>query len=470
MLRFRRTPAPSSTGCGSMIDCTCLVPVGFIFVVSSARAWSSPARSRMRSASDGAPLPQDSRAWSGKFPGGRTLPVRRYSPVHAADIFIDKSSIWSIYKRRIVTFALLHRLSTHFRSRRRSMERYGHLRARPGPNAALYLAISLLVAAPVFAQSSLKSRRDIATGNHPVGAIAVDFDGDGLLDVVSVDQMDDSLGLVKGFGDGTFRRVRMLAVGSLPSAVAFADTNGDGLPDLVTANIRSQEVTVNLNDGHGGYGAKIGSQVLGTTMSGMTVGDWNGDGRIDVAVIAGSLNTLVVMTGDGAGHFGTPLQYTVGTVPKQVVTADFNRDGKADLAIVNNSSASIQIWRGDGTGQFTLTTTLATGTGTSPQGLTTGDLDNDSDADLVVCNYGTDTVGVYLNNGSGGFGSPSLLSPGFGPRAAVIADVNKDGKPDLFVTLSKVSGVGQAAMLLGNGSGGFGAPSLVNTGPVPNTA
>src|SRR5438876_646311 len=100
--------------------------------------------------------------------------------------------------------AVLHRLSTRFGSRRRSMEHWGHLRARPGPNAALSLLLFFLLAVPASAQSSLKSRRDIATGNHPVGAIAVDFDGDGLLDIVSVDQMDDSLGLVKGFGDGTF--------------------------------------------------------------------------------------------------------------------------------------------------------------------------------------------------------------------------------------------------------------------------
>src|SRR5262249_10418189 len=156
-----------------------------------------------------------------------------------------------------------------------------------------------------------------------VGAIAVDFDGDGLLDIVSVEQMDDSLGLVKGFGDGTFRRIQGLAVGSLPAAVAFADTNGDGLPDLITPNLRTQEVTVNLNNGHGSYGAKISSSILGTTMTGMAVGDWNRDGLIDVAVIAASLNTMVTMIGDGAGHFGSPVQYTVGAGPKNVVTADF---------------------------------------------------------------------------------------------------------------------------------------------------
>src|SRR5262249_41272686 len=97
-------------------------------------------------------------------------------------------------------------------------------------------------------------------------------------------------------------------------------------------------------------------------------------------------------------------------------------------------------------------------------------LDGDSDPDLVVCNYNSDSVGVYFNNGSGGFGSPSTLSPGFGPRAAVVADINLDGKLAMLVTLPKVSGHGQVAPFLRNGRGGHRAPSVINTGPVPNTA
>ncbi len=339
---------------------------------------------------------------------------------------------------------------------------------RPGPIAFSGVLV-LLLASPAAAQTELKSRRDFPTGKHPVAAIAVDFDGDGFLDVVSVDQIDDALGLVKGFGDGTFRRVRGLTVGSLPTAVAFADTNGDGRPDLITTNLRSQEITVNLNEGEGAFAGKIGSPVPGFAPSGLAVGDWNHDGRLDAALVAASQNALVVLTRDGSGRFVPTVPYAVGSSPRQVLATDFNRDGHLDLAVVNNLSASIDLWRGNGAGQFALQTTLATGS--LPQGLGASDLDGDSDVDLVICNHGSDTVGVYLNNGSGGFGSPALLSPGFGPRAAVVADINGDGKPDLLVTLSKVSGVGQVAILLGNGAGGFGAPSsFLNTGPVPNAA
>src|SRR2546427_83155 len=349
------------------------------------------------------------------------------------------------------------------------MEHWGHLRARPGTDAALSLLIFIFAAAPAYAQSSLKSRRDIGTGNHPVGAIAVDFDGDGLLDIVSVDQLDDSLGLVKGFGDGTFRLVKSLAVGSLPSAVAFTDTNGDGLPDLVTANLRTQEVTVNLNDGHGGYGAKIGSPLLGTTMTGMTVGDWNGDGKIDVAVIATSLNTLVVMTGDGAGHFGTPVQHTVGTYPKQVITADFNKDGNPDLFVTLSKVSGVgqaATLLGNGAGGFGAPSLV--NTGPVPNTATLGDFNQDDNLDLVTVNLTGNTLSILLNTGSGAFllGSKVALASGAYPQGVVAVDLNRDGKTDLA---SANQALGNVSVVYGDGAGGFSAPgSPVGTGTTPS--
>ena len=144
------------------------------------------------------------------------------------------------------------------------MEPWGHGRAHRGPLALCWL-LAFLVASPAGAQSSLKSRRDINVGNHPVAAIAADFDGDGNLDIVSVDQQSNSLGMIKGFGDGTFRRIAALPVGSLPTGVVFADATSDGIPDLITSNLISQEVSVNVGDGHGGYATRISTSIVPVT-------------------------------------------------------------------------------------------------------------------------------------------------------------------------------------------------------------
>ena len=353
------------------------------------------------------------------------------------------------------------------------MERRGHVGIFLRPSVILVSITGLLLAAGTspgraFAEGSLKSRRDIAVGKQPVGAIAVDFDGDTLIDIVTVDQQSDSVGLIKGFGDGTFKKLLDLPTGSLPSGTAFADTNGDGFSDLITCNLRSQDIAVNLSDGNGNFGPAISTSIFPITPSGIAVGDWNRDGKVDVAVVSTALDLLAVAAGDGAGHFAAPLQYTTGANPKQVVAADFNHDTFADLAVVDNDASSIQIWRGAGNGQFALNATLTTGA--SPQGMTVADFNGDGNFDIIVCNFASDTLSLFLGNASGGFGSPSSLSPGFGPRATVAADFNNDLKTDFLVTLSKVSGVGQAALYLGNGAGGFSAQPMVNTGPVPNTA
>ena len=68
------------------------------------------------------------------------------------------------------------------------MEHWSEMRARPGPKAALCLLAFVLLATPVSAQSSLKSRRDYIVGDHPVGVVATDYDRDGFLDLITVNQ------------------------------------------------------------------------------------------------------------------------------------------------------------------------------------------------------------------------------------------------------------------------------------------
>ncbi len=327
----------------------------------------------------------------------------------------------------------------------------------------------LLAITPAHSQSTLRSRVDLAVNNLPIAALVADVDGDGYLDLISVNQGTNNVGdlqILKGFGDGTFRVIRSVGVGAIPTGVALTDTNGDGRPDLVVSNLRSQEVTVNLGDGLGNFGAILRTPVSGTP-NGLATGDWNGDGVRDVATVNAAQNTVSALRGDGTGRFTGLRIMATGSSPRSIVTADFNLDGKQDLAIANNLGNTIQVFRGDGLGGFTLSNTLTTGG--APQGLATADLNADSRPDLVVANFTSDMVGVYLATATG-FATPTNFATGFGPRGVTIADVSKDGRPDLVVTQSKVSNVGEVAVLIGNGTGGFGPPTVTHTGPVPVAA
>jgi hypothetical protein len=124
--------------------------------------------------------------------------------------------------------------------------------------------------------------------------------------------------------------------------------------------------------------------------------------------------------------------------PRQVVVADFNGDGFADLATANAGSDGVAVLLNDGTATATSVGFSAARqypTGSTPYGVATGDVNGDQIADLVAANEGANTVSVLLGKGDGTFVTqpPIALSSGtgYGPRNAVIADLNGDGRNDV---------------------------------------
>lgn len=348
----------------------------------------------------------------------------------------------------------------------------GNRRARLGPGraAVLIAVVGVALSVPAFAQSMLRSRNDFAAGEKPVATIAADVDADGIVDIISIHQLTNSFGdvyILKGFGDGSFRRITTLFPGSRPSGGSLQDMNGDGKPDLVVSNLLGQDVTVSPGNGLGGFGAPISTRVSGSAV-GLAVGHWNSDGIPDVATVNGLNNTVSTLLGDGTGRFTSLRQFTVGSGPRQILSADFNNDGRADLAVLNANSNNVQIWRGDGTGLFSLTNTVATGSG--PFGMAIADINGDSRLDLAVANFNVDTVWLMLGNTLGGFGSPTTISTGLGPRSITFADISKDGRLDMLVTQGRIPGTGDLAVLLGTGPGTFGPPTLSGTGPAPTAS
>ncbi|HBB94854.1 MAG TPA: hypothetical protein DC054_05635, partial [Blastocatellia bacterium] len=142
-----------------------------------------------------------------------------------------------------------------------------------------------------------------------------------------------------------------------PYSVAVSDFNGDGKLDVVTANQDSDNITIRLGNGAGGFGVpnniSLGSGPIRPLS--VAVGDLNGDGRPDV-VTANSISTKVsVLLGNGAGGFATPIAFDLGpgvNDPASVVLSDLNGDGRLDVITANRISNNITVLLGNGAGGF----------------------------------------------------------------------------------------------------------------------
>ena len=66
--------------------------------------------------------------------------------------------------------------------------------------------------------------------------MAGDFTGDGRTDLAVANDIDNTVSVLLGNGDGTFQPQVTYAVGQCPDAIVAGDFTGDGRTDLAVAN------------------------------------------------------------------------------------------------------------------------------------------------------------------------------------------------------------------------------------------
>jgi hypothetical protein len=345
---------------------------------------------------------------------------------------------------------------------------------------ATVLALGSL-AAPAWAAPppvTFAAHVDYATGdptivNHedtPYAVAAGDFNEDGKQDLAVVNGISNTVSVLLGRGDGTFRaQTRYPTSGEAPVSIAVGDFNGDGHQDLVVADAGSNEVSVFLGTGDGTFQTAYTAGVGSTPVS-VVVGDFNGDGKMDVATANNTTGNVSVLLGNGDGTFQGATSVPVGSYPTSLAVGDFNGDGKQDLAVTNSGSdpGTVSVLLGNGDGTFTPASGSLPTVGASPASVTVGDFNHDGSQDLAVTNQQGGTVSVLLGNGNGTFGEQATYpsSPPFNaaPTSVVVSDFNRDGVQDLAVTDSYN---GNVWLLLGNGDGTFAGPSTYATGIDP---
>ena len=140
----------------------------------------------------------------------------------------------------------------------------------------------------------------------------------------------------------------------------------------------------------------------------------------------------------------------------RAVTADFNADGKMDIATsADATGVGIGVYFGNGMGGFSAPVVYPASRSSK---MFVADMNNDARPDIVLITITTPNpnVAVFLNNGSGAFGSPVTSSFQLDTTSAQVADLNGDGKGDL-VHRSIVCCTG-VVVRFGDGLGNFAAP------------
>jgi VCBS repeat protein/putative Ig domain-containing protein/HYR domain-containing protein/HYDIN/CFA65/VesB family protein/S-layer family protein len=278
-----------------------------------------------------------------------------------------------------------------------------------------------------------------AATNFPTGegafSIAVgDFNGDGKPDVTTANGAsggNNKVSVLLGDGTGGLGPKTDFSVGTgdtRPFMIAVGDLNRDGKQDIVTANNVANTVAVLLGDGAGGFAAPIIGSV-GMRPNALAIGDFNGDGNQDVVTTCDGSDENSILLGNGAGGFSSITNISVGVRPSQVAIGDFNNDGKQDFVFAKYDLGRVTVWRGDGMGGFTPAGDFFAGVLARPVAI--GDINGDGNQDIIVGNNGSNDVSILRGNGMGGFDTAVNFPVGNFPALVAVGDFNGDGAQDL---------------------------------------
>lgn len=287
---------------------------------------------------------------------------------------------------------------------------------------------------------------------HGGGVCLGDVDGDGRPDVFLARTEGPNV-LYRNSGDWRFEditaRTGVAAADRYSTGCAFADVNGDGHLDLILLALGGPNA-VYVNDGAGAFT----ESPLASTAGSMTaaVADVDGDGWLDLYVANYKAYTMLDRISPQERSFDQivrevgPRRFAV----REPYRRDYKVSDRPDLGGVSLSQRADPdfFYRNDGTGRFVREPIAAGRRFLDEQGRPLPaepedfglaamfvDLNGDRAPDLYVANDFEDPDLFWINDGHGQFRLAPwhvIRSMSNSSMAVDVADVNRDGAPDLF--------------------------------------
>ena len=316
------------------------------------------------------------------------------------------------------------------------------------------------------------------------GVCAIDYDGDGLQDILLVNSADwpghkkthSTAALYHNNGDGTFADVTRgsgLGLEIYGMGCAVGDFDNDGRDDIYITALDGNHLFRNLGDGK--FTDVTGR--AGVKDSGFSTGavwfDYDNDGKLDLYVshyvdwsvatdqtcsldgknksyctpdvYKGQSATLFHNKGNGVFEDVTRKAGLYDPTSKSLGIAllDFDDDGWLDLFVANDTQAN-KLYRNNHNGTFTESAFAAgvafsdAGKARAGMGADAADFDGSGKQGLIIGNFTNESLALYHNDGGGLF-TDATPSSGIGPSSArsltfgtFFFDYDLDGRPDIF--------------------------------------
>lgn len=278
-----------------------------------------------------------------------------------------------------------------------------------------------------------------------------DLDHDGLPDLLVCDATANEVTWLRQFPRGTFTEARLGDPVPGPAHVAVADLDGDGRDDLLVAsmgmvlpnNDRIGSVVILHQQPDGTFRNRIIADHI-ARVTDVRAADFNGDGRLDLAVgqfgyVEGQIQWLE--NRGGWTFVSHPLLNEPGTI--MVPVADYDGDRQPDIAaLVSQDAEAVHLFTNLGHGTFR-DDVIWRGPDESwaSSGLDVADLDRDGRPDLIYTNGDGFNVGFsepspwhglqwFENRGNGAF-AYHRIGDMPGCYSPVGTDLDGDGDIDI---------------------------------------
>jgi hypothetical protein len=297
-------------------------------------------------------------------------------------------------------------------------------------------------------------------GSSPVAIAVGDFDHNGTPDIITANDIDDTVSVLLNQGGAMFDAAVSTDTGSSPESVVVGDFDGDDFPDVATADLGDDTVTILKGAGDGSFTQPL-SIAVGASPQGLAAGLLDGDALVDLVVTNSEggdegTGTITVLKGLGGDDFEAQPEIPLNCgqpscVPVGVAVAKLDADDTLDLAVINEEGCNVSILLGFGDLTFSPGQNIEVAE--YPAGIAVEDFSGDGKPDIATSGYFEDKISVLEGLGDGTFWPAVDFDVGAGPVGIAAGKFNADDKNDLATTNQATGNENDSVSILLNTTG-----------------